>query len=139
MLLVLAIWSAVGPLVGVFLGAYLSHRWQREQWLLDNKKQEYRETLSALAAAYMSLIEQRRSALVNMAREEQMLRLLAQSCRVLRDRIFIADEIRSADLVNVWTTTTHLFESGQIDVGEFIRRYEAINDQLVNFARVLHA
>jgi hypothetical protein len=28
--------------VGAFLGHFLSKTWQREQWLLDNKRQEYR-------------------------------------------------------------------------------------------------
>jgi len=42
------IWSAVGPLMGVCLGAYIASRNQRKQWLLDNKRQEYRELLTAL-------------------------------------------------------------------------------------------
>jgi hypothetical protein len=42
------IWSAVGPLIGVWVGAYVANRNQRRQWLLDNKRQEYRELLTAL-------------------------------------------------------------------------------------------
>ena len=44
-----AVWGAIGPLVGVLVGAYATRRWQRTQWLLDGKKTEYRELLSVLA------------------------------------------------------------------------------------------
>jgi hypothetical protein len=40
-------WAAVGPLIGVLVGAYLTGR-QKRDWLADNKKEEYRELLSAM-------------------------------------------------------------------------------------------
>lgn len=43
-----AIWAAIGPLVGVIIGAWLASRWQRRQWIADNKAREYREILDAL-------------------------------------------------------------------------------------------
>src|SRR5713226_10620517 len=43
-----AVWAAVGPLVGVIIGAWLSARWQRTKWILDNKTTEYRGILDAL-------------------------------------------------------------------------------------------
>jgi hypothetical protein len=44
----LAIWAAVGPLVGVVVGGLLTAWWQRRQWILDNKALEYRQALDAL-------------------------------------------------------------------------------------------
>jgi membrane protein YqaA with SNARE-associated domain len=40
--------GAIGSLVGVVIGHLLTRSWQHKQWLLDNKKQEYRELLSNL-------------------------------------------------------------------------------------------
>ena len=38
-----ALISGVIGLLGVAVGAYLTHRWQRRQWILDSKKAEYGE------------------------------------------------------------------------------------------------
>lgn len=43
--------GALSGLLGVILGAYLTRSWQRKQWLLDSKKAEYRELISALSQA----------------------------------------------------------------------------------------
>ena len=51
-----AIWAAVGPLVGVVVGGFLTAWWQRRQWILDNKAREYREALDALEAYRRSLL-----------------------------------------------------------------------------------
>src|SRR5438067_2224291 len=42
------IWAAIGPLIGVLVGAWLTARWQRKRWIQDNKKAEYREVLDTL-------------------------------------------------------------------------------------------
>ncbi|HXX24109.1 MAG TPA: hypothetical protein VEO19_13255 [Terriglobia bacterium] len=51
-----AIWAAVGPLVGVVVGGFLTAWWQRRQWILDNKAREYREALDALEAYRRNLL-----------------------------------------------------------------------------------
>jgi hypothetical protein len=43
--------GALSGLLGVILGAFLTRSWQRKQWLLDNKKAEYRELISILSQA----------------------------------------------------------------------------------------
>jgi hypothetical protein len=45
-----AIWAVIGPFLGVLVGAWLTARWQRKQWILDNKKAEYRQLLDAVQA-----------------------------------------------------------------------------------------
>ncbi len=54
--IILAIWGAVGPLVGVRYGQDLSKRNQRAQWVLDSKKQEFKEILKAMAEAFSSYV-----------------------------------------------------------------------------------
>jgi heme exporter protein D len=42
------VWPAVGPLVGVLVGAYIANRNQRRHWLADSKREEYREILAVM-------------------------------------------------------------------------------------------
>ncbi|MBO0910570.1 MAG: hypothetical protein J2P13_02155 [Acidobacteria bacterium] len=42
-------WGVVGPLVGVVLGSLLTRSWQRNQWIRDNKRAEYRELITVLS------------------------------------------------------------------------------------------
>jgi len=62
---VFAMWNAIGPLVGVVIGALLTPwvawHWQRKQWMLDNKKQEYRDLLDGLLQASDEIIDARPS------------------------------------------------------------------------------
>lgn len=129
-----AIWSAVGPLIGVVLGAYLSRRWQREQWLLDNRKQEYRELLTALTDAYMLMARFIRPMI---ALDSQTQRQLDQaerdSYRVIRDRIFIAVDMKSNDILRLWATAVENYRQ-TLDERVFAKRFDDINDKIIEMA-----
>jgi hypothetical protein len=45
-----------GTLAGVVSGHFLSRSWQREQWLLDKRREEYRELINLIAGAYTTFI-----------------------------------------------------------------------------------
>ena len=51
------VWAVAGPLAGVGFGAWLSARWQRKKWVLDNKLSEYRGILDALSSYRFALTE----------------------------------------------------------------------------------
>jgi hypothetical protein len=42
------VWNAIGPLLGVLVGGYITWMSQSRKWLADGKKEEYREVLSAI-------------------------------------------------------------------------------------------
>jgi hypothetical protein len=44
----LIVWGAIGPLVGIFVGHVLIRSWQQKQWMLDRRKEEWRELLTTL-------------------------------------------------------------------------------------------
>lgn len=50
------IWGAVGPLIGVLVGASLTSRIQRRQWLADRKREEYHQLLSTITGAYQEMM-----------------------------------------------------------------------------------
>jgi len=45
----ISLWTSIGPLIGVIIGQLLSRSSQRDQWILDQRKQEARELLAALS------------------------------------------------------------------------------------------
>ena len=49
--------GAVGPLVGVRYGQELARRFQKAQWIADNKKQEYKELLRVMQVAAESWVK----------------------------------------------------------------------------------
>jgi hypothetical protein len=63
---VFVMWNVIGPLVGVVIGAlltpWISWRWQHRQWVMDNKKQEYRDLLDGLIQASDEIIRARPTA-----------------------------------------------------------------------------
>lgn len=98
-----AIWAALGPLVGVCIGAYLAKRWQRDQWIADNKRSEYRKLLTTLAKTFTSILELHTSGVALGPKEQRALfNLEVRASAVMLDRIFIADEIKELDLIKRW-------------------------------------
>jgi hypothetical protein len=91
--LVLSIWAGVGPLVGLLVGHYLIRSWQREQWLLDSRKQEFRELLSAITSAHVEHIScttfrDASSYDLKVWKEAEK-----RAFQVIADRIYIAEDV----------------------------------------------
>src|SRR6516165_10127003 len=51
------VWAVVGPLVGVWVGAYLTGRRQKQEWVADNKKEEYRELVKAITGCLSAYVQ----------------------------------------------------------------------------------
>jgi hypothetical protein len=140
-------WAAIGPLagsvLGIVLGHVLSRSWQFEQWKLENRRQEYREVLTALATAYTAMqryiVEPiRGNQRVNLSEQTESERRLEQakmeSFRVLQDRIVNARELELADIIGRWADAFHNFEHTPDD-RKFADRYFKIRDTVVKMAR----
>ena len=92
-----AVWSS--PIIAGFIGAFgvhlLTQSQEREKWILDSKKAEYRELLSALSQAHMST----RSGLPGFANTEDQQpyssipSIQNNSVRIFSDRIFITKDL----------------------------------------------
>jgi hypothetical protein len=102
----LNIWAAVGPLLGIFGGAYLTRLWQRKQWLADNRKEECRELLSAIAKSADALLEARSQIeLKSDTTDEAVKAVWAENreCMILfQDRIFTAKKLEENKLFTTW-------------------------------------
>jgi hypothetical protein len=109
----MAVWAAVGPLIGVVIGAYIANRNQRQHWISSCKKEEYSELVSALTKAMMKYIETR-AYLVARGPEEQRTEAaaLASVGETARNRIFIAPTVKRLNVVVRWHDATRALERG---------------------------
>lgn len=69
-------WAVLGPLLGVFIGAYIANRNQRKHWVAENKKQEYRELLSMLVEASSRMISLYTLAIRRLWKKEKYAKML---------------------------------------------------------------
>jgi len=51
------LWTLLGVVVGAVMSPFLTARWQHNQWVLDNKKAEYRELLDLLETYSLRLLD----------------------------------------------------------------------------------
>jgi hypothetical protein len=122
--IMLGIWAALGPIVGIYLGAYISNRNQRKQWLSDCKKEEYSELISALAKSALTL--------TNMpsvrGEQEQRAELDARKHvgEVAFAKIFIAPTIQSLKVTKRWQEA--------VSCGD-IRKFAVLTGQLLEEIR----
>src|SRR5271163_290979 len=87
------LWSAAGPLIGVYIGSQLAARSHRRDWIADNKKEEYRELISTLTKS-MSTIHGMWGAILNPDDQRSRAKAYTDVLEVNRSRIFIANEIK---------------------------------------------
>jgi hypothetical protein len=142
---VLAVWAGIGPLAGIYFG----HRLTRQKEDREKREREFREILGALATAYTMMqryivkmkfgendsIEV--STLTELESKLEQVKL--DSFRVLHDRIVIARELDSADIIQQWAEAFHNFERAGSDQAaaerRFAERYFAIRNVLLKMAR----
>jgi len=107
--IVLGIWAAVGPLVGVRYGNELSQRSTRRQWLADERTKEWRELLSTLTSSMTTIIRCRQGERTVEMRKED-LRASVAAGEALSNRLFIAQEVRRRQLLDRWREAVGSFE-----------------------------
>jgi hypothetical protein len=97
------IMGMIGTAVGVVLNNRLSRSSQRDQWLADAKKAEYKELISTLHESFMTMLElNRRHIAFGPNEQRELLRAETKSFRTIADRIYIADRVTRMDLMNRW-------------------------------------
>ena len=131
----LSVWAVLGPLVGLLIGNFLQSRSQLKQWRRDAGKQEYRELLSTLARCH-ALIGRLTSKFGNETKEddENLAVAHADALNVIRDRVFIADDVAQMDLLNKWLRLTLNYHKSH-DVGAFRTEFEAVSALIVQTSK----
>jgi hypothetical protein len=96
---------------GVLIGGYIANRNQRKHWIADNKQAEYRRLLTILSESFNTAILLMGPG-ATLGPEEQRTLMSADSrCSiVMKDRIFIAEEMYKMDLPHRWSEARHNYD-----------------------------
>jgi hypothetical protein len=105
----LTIWSVVGPIVGLFIGNYLSRSSQRRQWIADSQKQEYMELLRGFNRLNMELVAYRLTGIVNQASLKQATEDISTAANT---SLFITEFLAKTKVVGELHSASERFANG---------------------------
>jgi hypothetical protein len=130
----LGVWAAVGPMVGILVGHFLTRSWQQKQWLMDRRHEEFQELISALDASMTSEVGHADYSMELTPQERRdKARRTSDFFTVLRTRIFIVDDIKRLDLNRRWTKAFAQYRK-ENDTLLFHETYLELIQQLVDAA-----
>jgi hypothetical protein len=95
--IILGIWGALAPLTGIFIGHWLTKCWQREQWIADNQKEEYRRVLAGLNRLNMVLAQQHLDRNVD---EQEIKQATEEITIALNTSLFITDFLEESKVAD---------------------------------------
>lgn len=129
--IVLGIWGALGPLVGVQYGHVISKRWQKEHWLTNSKKEEYREVLQVLSNALGPILQYGEPGGNAADSEEIKAATLAENSvhAVLENRLFINSELEDLKAQDRWASLVSAFTRDK-NVQTFSVGYKKLTDDI---------
>jgi hypothetical protein len=115
--IILSVWAAAGPLIGIYIGHDLLRSQHRRQWLADNRIQEWREVITTLQKSLV-LTTQFDAGRNLRTVEETKAAARAAALSVLNNRLFIAKEVRHHQMFDKWKKAVEEFD-GDHDAGKF--------------------
>lgn len=99
---ILTVWAALGPLLGVRYGQELAHRYQRERWIADSKKKEFKELLGVLDSVVAFHLREGLISKEKKAPQSEYLDMNHKAMWCIRDRLFIAKEMEEHKILERW-------------------------------------
>jgi len=129
-------WGYIGPLIGLILGSFLTTSSQRRQWLLDRRKDEFRELISAMTHATIEL--QHYIAAKQSGFEQpwhQWLDAHKSALRVVADRIYIASDLKKLNIPTRYLAAVEKLRESNDPEGDSAGDVGAIIDELVKLAQ----
>lgn len=128
-------WILVGLLIGVFVGAWLARSWDRKKWMNDNRKQEYRELLTALTNGATAVIERYSPKISPLTKDEMeaATNRYMDAMKTIKDRIFIAEDMDRMAIFDRWAKAVKTAQDAR-DIKKFESIFETIRKEIVSAA-----
>ena len=98
------LWNLFGPLIGflgVLVGAWATGRWHHTHWVLENKKQEWRELIDALVECAREISKSKR-AKPEQPEYSQLFPAQLKGSVFIQNRIFIAKVVERNSIKDDW-------------------------------------
>ncbi len=122
-----------GTLGGITVGHFLTQSSQRKQWILDRRKEEWSELLTALAESLRMALKRYQGRVLSGEEEYRIVEAQSNCFRVIRDRIFIAADVKNLNLENRWSAAV-MHHSENLDARKLGAAYDAIRNEIVEAA-----
>ena len=126
-----------GVVVGSLLTYLFTRSAQREQWLRDCRKEEFRELLRALSDHFTILREfDRLTYHQTPAEREKLTDAEADFFRLVHSRIYIADDVDRLNIKNKWIDAVKEYcaQPDKPDLQTFYKAYNEVNGAIVKAA-----
>lgn len=92
-----------GTLAGIVIGHLLGRSWDRKKWLLDRRHEEFKELMTAIAAAFTTCGDPRHHLLQPTVEGNIEMNRASWNCLVtIQNRIYIAKYIKHLKLDHLW-------------------------------------
>jgi hypothetical protein len=126
-----SLWPVVTLLIGIYVGGKVTSRNQRQYWILDNKRAEYRRLISVLtsAASKMILFEDARSGGYEARELKKMQEVARRSANVIYSRLFIAKEVLKLDILARWKKSTMALRQDR-NIAAFVKEFDSLIDDI---------
>ena len=123
----LNIWAVCGPLFGILLGSWLATKTQRKHWILDNKRDEYRQLLTTIADAGSSLVVHYGAYPIVVSGQEEFRvgEIARKSVDVMYNRLFIAKAVADLGIMKRWEDAVSALQKTH-DVNNFAKLMDGI-------------
>jgi hypothetical protein len=129
-------WKGVGPLTGVMVGAVLARSWDRNKWMNDNRKEEFRDLLDALTDAATRLMaeqEQANRAPFGYWNDDEARASHVEALKIIKTRIYIADDLKEMELFDRWSKAIEKMHETK-EICHFENVYEGVRNEIVERA-----
>jgi hypothetical protein len=128
-------WAAVGPLIGVLVGALLARSWDKQKWMKDTRKHEFQELLTALTDAATAILGSKERVVPGIAHRGDGPAYAAylKTVRVFNDRIFISKDLKERKFLDRWAFAVNQYAASP-DRNTFDETFEAIQNEIIELA-----
>lgn len=127
----LGIASTIG---GILTTHYLTRSWQRKQWEMDRRNDEFRELLGTLTKSFTSICTLQAIMRPQSPEEQRALsEAKSNALMTIRDRIFIAADVKRLEIYKLWKNAVEEYDRDYVYV-PFAEKYALINALIVDAA-----
>jgi hypothetical protein len=132
--LVVAVAGIFGTLGSGIVAQRMARKSARQQWLIDSRKEEFRELITTLTQSFLTISARLRPMVPIDGPEQRELETARwNSFRVIHDRLYIKADVKRLDILGLWTPALLLHER-HLNVEEFANRFEKMSNSIVEAA-----
>lgn len=130
------IWAAVGPLAGLYIGFLLTRREQHQQWLRDNRKEEFKEVVTAMSQFIIGHMVYVSSLGSDMPQSKQAyIDSYKTTSVVLCDRVYIHADLYSKDIPDRFLKIAEQYRDAGTEFNKINGQAGELLEELITLAR----